>query len=89
MTELEVVTLGREMIMMALMVAAPLLGFGLLAGLAVSLIQAVTQVNELTLTFVPKVVIVALALAFFLPWILEILTTYTENLFNGFTGFIQ
>ena len=67
MTTLEVITIGREMLLMALLVAAPLLGFGLLVGLVVSLIQAVTQVNEMTLTFVPKIVVVALALAFFLP----------------------
>lgn len=89
MTTLEVITLGREMLLMTLLVAAPLLGFGLLVGLFVSLIQAVTQVNEMTLTFVPKIVAVALALAFFLPWILDLMTTYTEELFNGFVRLIQ
>jgi len=89
MTTLEVITLGREMLLMALLVAAPLLGFGLLVGLLVSLIQAVTQVNELTLTFVPKIVVVALALAFFLPWILDLMTTYTEGLFDSFVRLVQ
>jgi len=89
MTTMEVITLGREMLLMALLVAAPLLGFGLLIGLVVSLIQAVTQINEMTLTFVPKIVVVALALAFFLPWILDLMTTYTEELFNNFVGLIQ
>ena len=84
MNELDVITLGREMILMALLVAAPLLGFGLLAGLVISIVQAVTQVNEMTLTFVPKILTVALALAFFLPWILNVLTTYTTRLFNSF-----
>ena len=89
MTTLEVITIGREMLLMALLVAAPLLGFGLLVGLVVSLVQAVTQVNEMTLTFVPKIVAVALALAFFLPWILDLLTTYTEGLFDSFVRLIQ
>ena len=75
MTTLEVITIGREMLLMALLVAAPLLGFGLLVGLVVSLIQAVTQVNEMTLTFV--------------PWILDLLTTYTEGLFDSFVRLIQ
>ncbi len=89
MTTLEVITIGREMLLMALLVAAPLLGFGLLIGLVVSLIQAVTQVNEMTLTFVPKIVAVALALAFFLPWILDLMTTYTKGLFDNFVHLIQ
>jgi flagellar biosynthetic protein FliQ len=89
MTMLEVITMGREMILLALLVAAPLLGFGLLAGLTVSIIQAVTQVNELTLTFVPKIVIVGVALAVFLPWILNLLTNYTTQLFNSFEQLIQ
>ncbi len=89
MTTLEVITIGREMLLMALLVAAPMLGFGLLVGLVVSLVQAVTQVNEMTLTFVPKIVAVALALAFFLPWILDLLTTYTEGLFDSFVRLVQ
>lgn len=89
MTTLEVITIGREMLLMTLLVAAPLLGFGLLVGLVVSLVQAVTQVNEMTLTFVPKIVAVALALAFFLPWILNLLTSYTEGLFDSFVRLVQ
>ncbi len=88
MSSLEVIALGREMILMSLLVSAPLLGFGLLAGLIISIVQAVTQVNELTLTFVPKIVTVALALAFFLPWILNLLIGYTTNLFNNFVALI-
>jgi flagellar biosynthetic protein FliQ len=88
MSSLEVVALGREMILMSLLVSAPLLGFGLLAGLIISIVQAVTQINELTLTFVPKIVTVALALAFFLPWILNLLVGYTTNLFNSFVALI-
>ncbi len=89
MTDLEVVTIGREMIMMALLVAAPLLGFGLIIGLVISIFQAMTQVNEMTLTFVPKIVGVGLALGVFLPWILDILTSYTINLMEGFSTYIQ
>lgn len=89
MSMLEVVTLGREMLMMALLVAAPLLGFGLLAGLVVSIIQAVTQINEMTLTFVPKIVVVAVVLAFFLPWMLNLMTSYTRGLFDSFVLLIQ
>lgn len=89
MTELEVVTLGREMILTALMLAAPLLGAGLLIGLAVSIFQAVTQINEMTLTFVPKIIVVGLSLGFFLPWILRLLSNYTIELMNNFGSFID
>jgi len=61
-----VLGLGREAVMMTLWVAAPMLGFGLLVGLLVSIFQAATQIHEMTLTFIPKIVAVALALLFFL-----------------------
>ena len=83
MTTQYVLGLGREAVMLTLMVAAPMLGFGLLVGLLVSVFQAATQIQEMTLTFIPKIVAVALALLFFLPWILNKLVTYTTGLFNS------
>jgi flagellar biosynthetic protein FliQ len=52
-------------------------------GLLVSIFQAATQIHEMTLTFIPKIVAVALALLFFLPWIVTKLVTYTAGLFNS------
>jgi flagellar biosynthetic protein FliQ len=83
MTTQFVLGLGRDAVMLTLMVAAPMLGFGLLVGLLVSVFQAATQIQEMTLTFIPKIVAVALALLFFLPWILNKLVTYTTQLFNS------
>jgi len=56
---------------------------GLIVGLAISVFSAVTQIQEMTLTFVPKIVAVFLALLFSLPWIIEKLTTFTINLFSN------
>ena len=83
MTTQYVLGLGRDAVMLTLMVAAPMLGFGLLVGLVVSVFQAATQIQEMTLTFIPKIVAVALALLFFLPWIVNKLVTYTTGLFNS------
>lgn len=83
MTTQYVLGLGREAVMLTLMVSAPMLGFGLLVGLVVSVFQAATQIQEMTLTFIPKIVAVALALLLFLPWILNKLVSFTASLFNS------
>lgn len=69
-----------ESIKTAILLAAPMLTVGLLAGVLVSLFQAVTQINEMTLVFVPKMLSVALALLFFFPWMLNIIVTFTEKI---------
>jgi flagellar biosynthetic protein FliQ len=83
MTVSYVIGLGRDAVMLTLMVAAPMLGFGLLVGLVVSIFQAATQIQEMTLTFIPKIVAVAVAMLFFLPWIVAKLVFFTTNLFNS------
>jgi flagellar biosynthetic protein FliQ len=82
MTAEFVMGLGREAITLVLLVAAPMLGFGLIVGLAISIFQAVTQVHEMTLTFIPKIVAVAVALLVFLPWMISIITDFTTRLFE-------
>jgi flagellar biosynthesis protein FliQ len=80
----EIVTaMMGEAIKITLLVSAPMLLVGLLVGLAISVFSAVTQIQEMTLTFVPKIVAVFMALLFTLPWVIEKLTTYTINLFNS------
>lgn len=59
-----------------------MLGFGLIVGLFISIMQAVTQINEMTLTFIPKIIAVVVALAIFLPWIISILMDFTIQLFT-------
>ena len=66
-----------------------MLGFGLLVGLLVSIFQAVTQINEMTLTFVPKIIAVAVAFAIFLPWILRLLVAFTVQLIQMFPDLVQ
>jgi flagellar biosynthesis protein FliQ len=80
MTPQMVVTIGREALMTTLMVAGPMLLFALVVGLLISIFQAVTQINEMTLTFVPKILAVALALLIFLPWMINRLTDFTNHL---------
>lgn len=72
----------KEALRVAFLIAAPILGFGLVVGLLVSLFQAVTQINEATLTFVPKVIAMLGALVFFSPWMMDIMLTFTTNLFD-------
>ena len=82
MTQEYVITLTQNAVYTVLMIAAPMLGLALIVGLAIGIFQAVTSINEMTLTFIPKIVIVMLALVFFSPWILNIILTFTNELIN-------
>jgi len=83
-----VVAIGREALTVTLLVAAPMLGFGLIIGLIISIFQAVTQINEMTLTFVPKILAVALALLIFLPWMINLLTDFGRHMFELIPGLV-
>ncbi len=74
-----VLTLGREALLMMLMVSSPVLGAMLVVGLAVSLFQAVTQINEATLAFVPKLVAAIAVFAVAGPWMLSMLVEYLRR----------
>jgi flagellar biosynthetic protein FliQ len=80
LNELFVIKLGREALTTALMVAAPVLGLGLLVGIVVSVFQAVTQIQEQTLSFIPKILAIFIALIIFGPWMLNMLVQFTHNL---------
>ena len=80
MTALEAINLGQDAVFLTLLLAAPLLTIGLLVGLAVAIFQATTQIQEMTLTFVPKIVAVMLAMVFFASWMMIKLTDYTNDL---------
>lgn len=84
-----VIGLAREAIVLALMLAAPALGFGLLVGVLISVLQAITQIQEQTLTFVPKIVAVFLAILVFGPWMLNLLTDFTVNIFANLTSLVR
>ncbi|MBI5948330.1 MAG: flagellar biosynthesis protein FliQ [Chloroflexi bacterium] len=81
MNEAVVLGLARESLMVALLVGAPILGISLVIGVVVSIFQAVTQVNEMTLTFVPKLIGVFVAMLIFGPWMLETLLNFSAGLF--------
>jgi flagellar biosynthesis protein FliQ len=75
-----VVNIARQAMLIAFLISAPMLGFGLLVGLIISIFQAVTQINEMTLTFVPKIIVIALAFALFMPWIIGLIVNFTTHL---------
>jgi flagellar biosynthetic protein FliQ len=83
MTEAEAVDLGRQALMVTLIVSAPILLVGMVVGLVISILQAVTQVQEQTLSFVPKIIAMALAVMLLLPWIARQLTEFSRAMFFG------
>lgn len=89
MTPETVLYLGREALYITLLVSAPILGGSLLIGLLISVFQATTQIQEQTLTFVPKIVVVLLVVAFFGPWMLKVLSAFTTNLFINIPHLIK
>jgi flagellar biosynthesis protein FliQ len=86
MTPETVLQLGRNALEIALLLAGPVLLFGLVAGLSVAIFQALTQINEMTLVFIPKIAATVLALALFGPWMLQKLINYTTALFEAIPG---
>ncbi|MDH7497870.1 MAG: flagellar biosynthesis protein FliQ [Syntrophomonadaceae bacterium] len=72
--------IARETMYTILLLSAPILGGSLLIGLLVSILQATTQIQEQTLTFVPKIVVVLLVVVIFGPWMLNVLVGFTHNL---------
>jgi flagellar biosynthetic protein FliQ len=79
----EALDLGRDAFWMALSTGLPILGIGLVVGLIISMVQAVTQLQEQTLTFVPKILAMVAAAAVFIPWIADQLVAYTRAMFQG------
>lgn len=73
--------LGRQALLTVLLVGGPVLGLGLIAGLTVALFQATTQINEQTLTFVPKIVVVLLSAVLFGPWMYRVLMEFSQEVF--------
>lgn len=84
-----VLHLAREGLLVALMLAAPALIIGLVVGVVISLFQATTQIQEQTLTFVPKIVAVLLSLLIFGSWMLTTLVNFSANLFSSLSTMIR
>ena len=82
MSEADTLEIAREAILVLLQVSLPLMLISLAVGLVISMIQAVTQLQEVTLTFVPKIIVMFVALLVLLPFMLSSLTTFTERMMD-------
>lgn len=89
MTEDVVLSLGRDAIWTTVALAAPLLIASLVVGLAVSIFQAVTQINEATLTFIPKMLAIVVVMVVMAPWMTQIITAYTTELFASVPNLVR
>ena len=87
MNQSMVLYMAKEAVGAVLLVGGPILGVSLLVGLLVSVFQAMTQIQEQTLTFIPKVVAVVAVLLVLGPWMLSVLTSYTSNLLKQLASF--
>lgn len=83
MSEELILKLGQDTIRTTALLASPLLVSALVVGLVVSIFQAVTQINEATLTFIPKMIVVGIVLVLAAPWMMDIMNNFTINLFEG------
>ena len=83
------IQLGREALFMVMLVSAPMLGLGLIVGVAVSIFQATTQIQEQTLVFVPKIIATFVAILIFGPWILGMVVDFTRDLIMSFNSVIR
>lgn len=88
MTEGDVLNIAQQAMTTILLLSAPLLGIGLVVGLAVSVFQATTQIQEATLAFVPKIVAVLVTFLILGPWMLGIIMDFTANLFSNMSNFL-
>ena len=89
MTQAFIIDFAMESIKTTLLLSAHMLGLGLLTGLAVSIFQAVTSNQELTLTFIPKILAVFLSVLLFFPWLIQLMITFTSKILINFPEYIQ
>jgi flagellar biosynthetic protein FliQ len=89
MTQNQILFMAKEALGTALMVGGPVLLISLLVGLLVSIFQAMTQIQEQTLTFIPKILSIVLVLLLLGPWMLNVMTAYTTNLFTELANYAR
>ncbi|MBL4730178.1 MAG: flagellar biosynthesis protein FliQ [Sulfurimonas sp.] len=87
--EAKLISLGVETFKMALLLALPGLLTGMFIGLAVSIFQATTQINEMTLSFIPKILGVVIVIVLTMPWMLNSMTDFSTNIFNMIPDFVE
>jgi flagellar biosynthetic protein FliQ len=88
MTPETVMTVGRQALELTILVSAPLLLAALATGLLVSIFQAATQINEMTLSFIPKLLVMFLVMIVAGPWMIAMMVDYMRQLFTGIPGMI-
>ena len=88
MTPETVLTIARESLTVTTLLAAPLLLVTLVTGVTVGILQAATQINEMTLSFIPKLLALMLTLLLVGPWMLQLITSYTRTLFTSIPGLL-
>jgi flagellar biosynthesis protein FliQ len=84
-----ITNLGADALKTTALLASPILISALVVGLIISVLQSITQINEVTLTFVPKMVVVAVVIILAGPWMLDVMSNYTINLFEGIVDFVR
>ena len=89
MTEELVIKLGQDAIRTTAMIATPMLMSALVVGLIISVMQAITQINEATLTFIPKIAVIFIVILIGGPWMLDVMSTYTIELFENIAMFVR
>lgn len=89
MNELVVMKLAKDALVLVTLVAGPALGFGLLVGLVVSVFQAVTSIQEMTLAIIPKILAVFLALLIFGPFCIRLLTNFAYQIISNIPNFVR
>lgn len=89
MSEELILKLGQDTLRTTAMLASPMLIGALVVGLIVSILQAITQINEATLTFIPKMIVVAVVFMIAAPWMLDIMNQFTVHLFDGLAEMVR
>ncbi len=89
MTPETVITIGQQALWVTMLIAAPMLGSALAVGLLVGMIQAATQINEMTLSFIPKLFVLVMSLVVAGPWMLSVIVNYTKQLIGQVPSLIS
>jgi len=89
MTEELVMTISGETLKTMMLIAGPMLIAAMVIGIIVSVLQAITQINEATLTFIPKMVAIILVLVVMAPWMLEVMQDYSSQIFGNFAEWVR
>tara|TARA_B100000965_G_scaffold214780_1_gene179573 strand:+ start:889 stop:1152 length:264 start_codon:yes stop_codon:yes gene_type:complete len=86
MSEVDVIDVGRNALWVVIKVAGPIMFLGLISGLIIALFQALTTIQEMTLTFVPKIIVIFLAIVVLLPFMITTVTSFADTLFDRITA---